>query len=1019
LARATGIAKVRFVGRSDELQKLTAAFATADAGRASCVMVGGDAGVGKTRLLAEFATGLDASVLKGGCLPLGTTGLPFSPIVEVLRGLVAEGSMPDAAPTVLARLVPESPVASSTGPSSQAQLFQGFLGLLEVLATVRTVVLMLEDLHWADRSTRQLLGFVIHNLRAQRVLVVATYRSDDLHRRHPLRPLLAELYRDPRVRRIQLAPFSPLEVAEYLTAVTGSRPLPRTVTRVVDRTEGNAFFIEELVAADGLDGRRLPDSLRDLLLVRAEALSPAAQRLLRIASAAGRRFDDALLAAVGELPRPDVVELLREAVSRHLLVPDERSYRFRHALLREALQLDLLPGEQEAIHAAYASVLSQAPQLAALGDAAASAELAHHWQQAAEAANALRAWIDAGRAAERMFAFAEAHQHYERSLAVWDRVADAEARAGMSQIELLQRAAEAAFLGGDPDQATTLTRRAIALIDVAAQPVLAGVLHDRLAHFIWYTLDQTEALAIQRTAVELVPARPPSAERAHVLAGLGARLQGFCRCHEARRVSEEAVAMARAVGAGQPEYVALNTLGTITCTLEDVDKGLQLLDEAIGLAEAAGDAQEQVRGHWNLFANTETAGRWEDALVRFDAAAAALRRLGQSHLVPSLQVSAAECLFRLGRWDEAEQALEDARRHQPAGEDPVRLPELDVARGDFTLAREYLERQRPAVDREQEGWPRANLAELAAWEARHDDARALVEEGLGFTTGLDEALATAYLCATGLRAEADRADEAQVLRREGELKQAQQVGSKLLDCVRELIARTGPVDGWKREVGALAAQCEAEAARLHQEPEPEAWAAAVAAWERLSMPYLTAYCRWRQAAALLNSGGHRGHARQLLAAAHKTAVTLRAAPMRDGTERLARRARLPLGERNLVAEPGGPQLTPREHDVLELVAAGRSNRQIADLLYISEKTPACTCPTSSGSSRSPAAVRPQPWPTAAASLDRVVASRKHQLGSDRSAAAGGAPRQSGPRRCTVSCWTAAVLCGALPRDRRG
>ncbi|HET7516520.1 MAG TPA: AAA family ATPase, partial [Actinomycetes bacterium] len=276
-------------------------------------MVGGDAGVGKTRLLAEFTGTLDAVVLRGGCLPLGATGLPFSPIVEVLRALADDGL-----PPVLARLVPGLSAQASPGLSSQAELFQAFLGLLERLAAARTVVLVLEDLHWADRSTRQLLAFVAHALRSQRLCVVATYRADDLHRQHPLRPLLAELRRNRRARRVELAPFAP---AEYLAAATGSRPAPETVAAVVDRTEGNAYFIEELIAADGLGGRPLPESFRDLLVVRVEALGPPARRLLRVVSAAGRRFDPSLLAAVSGLPQPEVVELLREAVDRLLLSP--------------------------------------------------------------------------------------------------------------------------------------------------------------------------------------------------------------------------------------------------------------------------------------------------------------------------------------------------------------------------------------------------------------------------------------------------------------------------------------------------------------------------------------------------------------------------------------------------------------------------------------------------------------------------------------------------------------------------
>ncbi|MGH2736495.1 MAG: AAA family ATPase, partial [Actinomycetota bacterium] len=244
---AGDIASAQFVNRLEEQQRLAAAFAEADAGRASLVLVGGDAGVGKTRLLAEFARGLDAAVLRGGCLPLGEKGLPFAPIVEVLRGLVDREANAVHLPAVLEPLMPEMSLDSSPRASTQSQMFQAFLRLLEELASARAVVLILEDLHWADHSTRQLLDLVAHNLRDQRLLAVATYRTDDLHREHPLRLLLAEWRRNARVDLLKLDAFAPRDVAEHLTAVTGSRPSPEVVEAVVHRTEGNAFFIEELV----------------------------------------------------------------------------------------------------------------------------------------------------------------------------------------------------------------------------------------------------------------------------------------------------------------------------------------------------------------------------------------------------------------------------------------------------------------------------------------------------------------------------------------------------------------------------------------------------------------------------------------------------------------------------------------------------------------------------------------------------------------------------------------------------
>ena len=213
-------------------------------------------------------------------------------------------------------------------------------------------------------------------------------------------------------------------------------------------------------------------------------------------------------------------------------------------------------------------------------------------------------------AAEQVAAFAEARGHLERALTVWDDVPDASARISLSRLEILRHAAEDAFLGGDPTGAAALGRRALALVDDRTDPLLAGMLHDRLARYLWDTPDQTDALEIQRRAVELVPSDPPSQARSHVLAGLAGHLMVLGRYAEARRISEEAIEMARTVGAPEAEYTALNTLGTLVCATEDVDAGLDLVGTALLMAEEHGDALEQMRGYWNLFANTFAAARW-------------------------------------------------------------------------------------------------------------------------------------------------------------------------------------------------------------------------------------------------------------------------------------------------------------------------------------------------------------------------------------------------------------------------
>jgi predicted ATPase len=380
-----------FVGRAEELGLLAAALERAGAGAPGIVLIAGEAGVGKTRLVDEFAAEAAAGtlVLAGGCIELGEGALPYAPIVEALRSL-ARGldlavlrSLAGPAHGLLAGLLPElgDGQAEAVPGGSQARLFEVLLGLLVRLGEQAPVVLVVEDLHWADRSTRDLLAFLVRNLHAERVLLVATYRSDELHRRHPMRPFLAELARGGRAQRVDLVPFGREELAALLAGITGVPPTAATVDDILARTEGNAFFAEELVAAAAeRAGSTLPPGLRDVLLIRFEALSEPAQVALRVAAVAGRRVQHELLAGVAGMNEPDLLASLREAVAHQILVvdSDRDAYAFRHALVQEAVYAEVLPGERTRLHAAFAAALEPRLELAGGAAPAAAAETAFH-----------------------------------------------------------------------------------------------------------------------------------------------------------------------------------------------------------------------------------------------------------------------------------------------------------------------------------------------------------------------------------------------------------------------------------------------------------------------------------------------------------------------------------------------------------------------------------------------------------------------------------------------------------------
>ena len=256
---------------------------------------------------------------------------------------------------------------------------------------------------------------------------------------HPARPYLAELGRDPRVSRIALRPFSREELADHVLALRGALPSAAVLDELFERSEGNAFCAEELLdAIEAEAAGRLPASLRDAMLVRVERLSTRTQEVLRVVAAAGRRVDYRLLAAAAPGSEDGLSAALREAVDAHVLVPHAGAYGFRHALLREAVYAEVLPGEREALHARLAAELQARPELAGAGSTV-HAELAHHWHAAGMPERALTASVQAGLEAERVYAHPEALRHFQRALEVARHVA-----AEIDEVDVTDRAARAA-----------------------------------------------------------------------------------------------------------------------------------------------------------------------------------------------------------------------------------------------------------------------------------------------------------------------------------------------------------------------------------------------------------------------------------------------------------------------------------------------------------------------------------------------------------------------------------------------
>jgi DNA-binding NarL/FixJ family response regulator len=934
------------VGRDRDLADLREAHLTTLSGAPRVVVVAGEAGIGKTRLLGEFLEGLDPEVVvaRGQCVAMGSLGTPFAPVRGVIRDLVsrfgAETVLTAAGPAgrLLSALLPE--LATEGAPAeevAQEQLHDIVGQLLLALSDRAPLVVLVEDAHWADVATVDLLRALVAGLRRGRVTAVLSYRSEDVGRSHPMRPFLLELDRDRQVLRLELTRLSTAEAAELAQLIRGELPDPRDLALLVERSEGVPFFVEELLGLESLEGGALPETLRELVLARYVRLDERTQAALRLIAAGGVSVDHDLLGRVHGGDPSDLDQSLRTAIAAQLLVTEGTSYTFRHALTQEAVHEELLPGERARFHARYAAALEELPHLAG-----SRAEVAHHWLAAHDLPRALAATVVAAREAVASGAPAVGGRLGERALELWPQVPDAVTLTGMEKADLFLATASAYDEAGDA--------RAMAVLDEALAECpredrrrYALLLHETFV--VWHAHSRPGGKELAVQALELLPPGGSDEDevvRLRVQVGLGISLViSRHDPHAGLAVLEEAVALGRDLldRSLAPDLAArvrfevaraLTNVGFTRSEQGDVEAAFQAWDEA--LRTSPEDPRTRLRDTERRSLLLCGLGRFEEAAQVAAEGHALAREVGQERgWGLSIAQSGVIATLALGRLAEAERILDRIRAAKPWGfvrayEGALRA-ELHVLRDESAAAEETLADAGPLIDE-----TAANDIEdaMAMVVARVSVALARGDLPGGWAQLRPVLDGEVPPPGTSYRALVLAARVLGGMRRAGVTPE----GTTLAEVEQVVRQRFGRVTTWEVK-SRWQALLEAELSGPEGDgSDAAAWQAAVGAAAAGCIPvHEHAHALYRLAVAQI-AGGDRAAAAESLTEAAELA----------GRTGLVRVGRLvdDLASRSGIDRPrrqgSGLELTARERQVLELVTQGLTNRQIGERLFISDKT---------------------------------------------------------------------------------
>ncbi len=951
------------VGRDAEIEQLCELLGIREPrDRPGVVLLSGDAGVGKTRLLMELRDRAQAEgwrVVAGHCLDFGESALPYLPFSELLGrfdtelpGVVEQVSAQHPAlsrlqPGRRVRSVADTPSDGERG-ADRGELFEAVHALIDAAAAEAPLIVVIEDTHWADQSTRDLLGFLFTRSFTHPVAIVASYRSDDLHRRHPLRRQVAEWSRLQTVDRLALSPLADDAVRQLVAELAPERLGEPELAGIIGRAEGNAFFVEELVASGA--GAWVPDDLADLLLVRLDRLSDEARQVVRIASVAGRKVTHSLLEAAADLPAADLDTGIRQAVEMNILVAGAKTYSFRHALLGEAVYDDLLPGERVRLHGQYVAAL-------AAGGRGTAAEMARHARRAMDFDRAVTAGIEAGDEAISVGGPEEAARHYEHALELLEDAERAE-RLEIDVSKVVVWAADSHSAAGDSQRATSLLAEHIERLPADASDNARARLLSNYALALCIIETTLDPIEITNQAVALAPPGE-SPLRAKVLATHARVLAGTDLLEEAENAATEALALAERLRMPVLASEVVTTLSSLRFKRgdgSDSDSVRATLKEAVARAVTAGAISAELRALFLLGRSYQEDAQWDEAARWF--AAAVERGVGAGLPWAPYSIEARWQLgwvrYAQGDWDAALDVVsvtddEGGPLIPRAIIEATRLAILSARGEDVTSALRRLRKVwsdeggvavfSAGIEIEAAG----HVGDAAAAIGAYNDVVAVLTriwtEHFAGRVRLAAQTIGAIAASLPSTSSADRVallERASVLRGDG-------------DLVTERF--TARHTAWGPEGRAWALRLAAEHLRARwvggvEAPERDellaAWAATVEAFDEFgSVPELarvrTTY------AGILRLLGETTAAREqgdlAREAAHRLGAVLLLEELRASGSAPARSTR--AGLETVAGRPPRPKphrLTAREKEILTLVADGRSNGEIGRQLFISTKT---------------------------------------------------------------------------------